>query len=74
MSIYGGERSIDTFHLSPAASLNLGQSQNGVIGNGLKFCHLAESKQLTASFCLLRDKDVYNDMCSPFNPFPNDKF
>ena len=27
---------IGTFQLSPAASLNLGRSQNGVLGNGFK--------------------------------------
>ena len=31
-----GNGIIATFQLSSAASLNLGQSQNGVLGNGLK--------------------------------------
>ena len=28
-----------TFHLSPAASLNLGRSQNGILGKGLTHFH-----------------------------------
>ena len=30
---------IATFQLSSAASLNLGRSQNGVLGNGLRLCN-----------------------------------
>ena len=34
--------SIATFQLSSAASLNLGWSQNGVLGNGLTLYHTTE--------------------------------
>ena len=37
---------IATFQLSPAASLNLGQSQNGVLGNGLNvYCATLKTQQ-----------------------------
>ena len=35
---------ISTFLLSPVASLNLGQSQNGVLGNGLNLSHKQEGR------------------------------
>ena len=31
-----------TFNMSSAAFLNLGRSQNGVLGSALKFCHLVK--------------------------------
>ena len=41
---------IATFQLSSAACLNLGQSQNGVLGNGSRtFCHFFYEYFLTLS-------------------------
>ena len=39
---------IATFQLSSASSLNLGRSQNGVLGNRLKSCSIATGRQLEA--------------------------
>ena len=50
-----GKKLIATFHLSSAASLNLGRSQNGVLGNGLmkaksiRACQAARTAQADMS-------------------------